>query len=109
VQDCFISVVIPGCCPSSIDRGHIEQFALGICTISTYLETPLPYGELPIPGIHYIQCAGDFSDLRNVIHWAYTHKDECVQIGKNASQLFWACYEPVKYFQWIEQVMLNKI
>ena len=105
VLNCFVSVVIPGACNSCIDRGHTEQFALGIAVVSPPLKTPFPFDILPQPGIHYVQCKDDFSDLRQVIHWCYTNKDECVRIGRNAADLYRACYAPKQYFAWIEIVL----
>ena len=105
VLNCFVSVVIPGACNSCIDRGHTEQFALGICVVSPPLKTPFPFDILPQSGVHYVQCKDDFSDLRQVIHWCYTNKDECVRIGRNAADLYRACYAPKQYFAWIEIVL----
>ena len=105
IQNSFLSVVVPGACNSMVDRGHVEQFALGICTVAPPLETMFTYFEQPKDGIHYIQCKPDYSDLCEKINWCYVHKDECVRIGKNAAELFQRCYLPTNYFKWIEQVI----
>mgnify|MGYP001596933487 CR=1 FL=1 len=109
LQECFISVVVPGACNSCIDRGHCEQLALGICTISPHLETLFPRWEHLIPNKHYLMCRDDYSDLKDVIHWAYTHKEECVNIGRSAAQLFKKCYTPSKYFEYIENIVKGVI
>src|SRR3990167_5351207 len=43
------------------------------------------YGAL-IPGIHYIPCNADFSDLPQKIEWAKKHDREMQQVGVNARE-----------------------
>ena len=96
-----IAVCVPGATNNMIDRGQMELFGLGVCTISPELRTVLPYGQLAKPGIHYVQCADDYSDLVDIINHLYDNLDYANQIGKNARKLFELYFSPTSYWKWI--------
>lgn len=108
INDCLISVCVPGQRNDSLDRGQFQYMAFGACTVSPNLSIVLPYMEPLEPGIHYVKCADDYSDLIEKIEWCKTHRAECVQIGQNAKQLFSETSIPATIWQWM-CIVLNKI
>ena len=42
--------------------------------------------DILVPYYHYIPIQQDGSDLREMLHWAHTHQNECQQISKHATQ-----------------------
>ena len=102
-QDGCISVCVPGFSNNIIDRGQMELFGLGVCTISPKLDTQLSYNTLAIPGIHYIQCKDDYSNLISIIHMLQKNYEYAKTVGNNAQILFNKCYTPVRYWKWITQ------
>jgi hypothetical protein len=104
-KDCLVSVVVPGACEICIDRWHYEQMALGICTISTSLETPLPWNVRLEPNVHYIECKRDFSDLVCKIEWCKKNRNECKAIGQRVAKLFDDYCAPIKFWEWIDKIL----
>lgn len=102
INNCLVSVFVPGARNDMLDRGQYQSMAFGACTISPKLNTVLPYKTKLISGYHYIECKADYSDLVNKIEWCKTHRKECVQIGKNAKNLFMAFCRPQIITRWIE-------
>ena len=96
-----IAVCVPGATNNMIDRGQMELFGLGVCTISPVLNTVLPYNQLATPGVHYIKCADDYSDLIDIINQLYNNLNFANQIGHNARELFESYFSPVSYWKWI--------
>lgn len=100
-ENCLTSVCVPGATNNMVDRGHIELFGLGVCTVSPMLYTRFPFDVVPSPGVHYIQCKDDYSDLIDVINDLYNDKDRCKEIGNNARVFYDEYFAPKKYWQWI--------
>ena len=111
VNDCLVSVCVPGFRNNMLDRGQLQYMAFGACTISPRLINYLPCapekrlpnqpGQLLIPGQHYIACADDYSDLIEKIEWCRENRDECVAIGQRAQQLFLEHCTPYQLWQWV--------
>jgi len=101
-KDCLASVCVPGACNNMLDRGHYELLGLGVCTISPYIPTALPWGKILVPNLHYIMCEDDYSDLVNIIEWCRNDRATCSSIGKSAKDLFNSCATPEKYWEWID-------
>ena len=81
--------------------------ALGCCTISPFLPTVLSYNKKLVPDQHYVMCKGDYSDLTEKIAWVAINKEEAIQIGKNAKDLFKETGLPVKQVEWIKKCIEN--
>ena len=88
VNSCLTYVHVPGYTNNMIDRAHVQMFALGCCMITTHIPTLFPNDLRPISGTHYVQCADDYSDLCEKIEWIRNNKEEAIQIGRNAKELF---------------------
>lgn len=101
INNCLVHVFVPGCRNDMIDRGHLQYMAFGCCTIAPPIIDELPYDKKPIPGIHYIQCLPDYSDLVEKIEWCRTHRNDCCVIGIQAKQLFEDSCTPKKLWTWI--------
>lgn len=108
-RDSLVSIVVPGATNNAIDRGHLEQLALGVCTISPRIDTFLPYFMKPEPGISFFQCRDDYSDLRQIIDWCIEHPVQCYYVGQKAQELFNSCFTPEKYFSWVEQIVKEQV
>jgi hypothetical protein len=102
MSDCLVSVCVPGQRISILDRGQMQYFAFGGCTISPVLDTCLIRSEV-VPGVHYIACHGDFSNLRETIEWCRAHRQDCVTIGRRAKQLFLQNCTPASLTQFVLQ------
>jgi hypothetical protein len=101
LMDCFIAVCIPGASINSFDRNQMECMGLGVCTISPELHIQLAGGVTPLPGVHYVKCANDFSDIAEVIRWCDLNTLQCEHIGNNAKQLFVTYGTPAAVWSWI--------
>jgi hypothetical protein len=105
INKTLVAVCAPGARNDMLDRGQAQYMAFGTCTISPKLLTLLSYGKELIPGTHYIECKPDYSDLIEKIEWVRENKDEAVQIGKNAKELFNETGLPIKQIEWIKKCL----
>jgi hypothetical protein len=101
-ENCLVSVCVPGACNNMLDRGHYELIGLGVCTISPYIPTVLPWNKKLIPNEHYICCENDYSNIVEKVEWCRSNRKRCNEIGKNASALFDKYCTPTKYWEWID-------
>jgi len=102
---CITAICAPGNRPDMIDRGQMEQMGLGVCTISPGLtDTLAGYRDL-VPGVHYVECDYEYTDLVEKINWCRGNRTKCKEIGNNAQELFNQVYDPDKYWQSIESVV----
>ena len=79
--------------------------AFGCCTISTRILTRLPYGRRLDPGVHYLKCKDDWSDLVEKVEWCKANREKCRKIGENAKRLFLETSTPDKVWTWIRSVL----
>lgn len=100
-EECGVAVCVPGATNNMIDRGQMELFGLGVCTISPSLNTILPYNTLAIPGVHYIKCQSDYSDLGTIINTLLKDPILRKSIGNGAKHLFDTRFSPHRYWNWI--------
>lgn len=100
-ENCLTSICVPGATNNMVDRGQIELFGLGVCTISPILYTRFPFDVVPIPNVHYIQCRDDYSDLVDIIKRLSSNKSRCKEIGDNAKAFYDAYFAPKQYWKWI--------
>ena len=105
VSTCLIHVFVPGYRNNMLDRGHNQYLGLGCCTISPRIINRLPFNKKMIPGVHYLECAPDYSDLLSIIDWCRINRNKCTQIGNNAKKLFIESCTPVNIWKWVEQCM----
>ncbi len=96
-------VCVPGARNNMLDRGQGQQMFFGACTISPKLNTRLSYHGLLIPGVHYIECKDDYSDIVEKVNWVKNHKEQAIDVGNNAKQLFLNTSTPLKQIEWIRQ------
>lgn len=101
INDCLVHVFVPGCRNDMIDRGHLQYFAFGCCTIAPRINDELPHDGVILPDYHYIRCASDYSDLIDKIEWCRSHRKECIEIGNRAKQLFEKSCTPIQLWNWI--------
>lgn len=106
--DCLVSVCVPGARNDILDRGQVQFMGLGICTISPELVCELPYEQMPQPGVHYITCDPGYRDLAEKIRWCEEHREECVEIGKAARELFDRCCLPKAKWEYVRQVLTRE-
>lgn len=105
INNCLVSVCVPGARNNMLDRGQIQYMAFGCCTIAPKLLTVLPYYRSLVPGQHYIECRADYSDLVEKVNWCADHKNSCIEIGSNAKQLFYKTSTPQSLWEWVSQVI----
>lgn len=101
INNCLVHVFVPGCYNDMLDRGHIQYLAFGCCTISPLIVDLLPYSTKLVPGMHYIECNPDYSDLIEKIEWCKEYRDSCIEIGNNAQKLFDQSCSPERLWEWI--------
>ena len=102
---CMVAVFVPGARIDILDRGQFQYMAFGACTISPKLDIVLPFMHAVKPGVHYLECAGDFSDLGEIIEWTRAHRPSCREIGANAAELFASSCLPWKIWSWISECL----
>ena len=100
-------VCVPGARNNMLDRGQGQQIGFGACTISPKLNTRLSYHGMLIPGVHYVECKPDYSDLVEKVNWVRENKDKAIKIGLNAKKLFLETSTPQKQVEWIRKC-INK-
>ena len=105
INNCLVSVCVPGYCNNMLDRGQLQYMALGCCTISPDLPEVLPNCNILQPQVHYIQCANDYSDLIEKIEWCKSNRKECIAIGDNAKAAFLSFGMPHALFGWIKKYL----
>jgi len=103
IKNCLVSVCAPGHNAHILDRGQFQYMGLGVCTISPSLPEILPFNKTLMPGVHYLECKEDFSDLLDIIEWCKLNTQNCIEIGQNAQQLFQATSTPEKVVEWIKE------
>jgi len=108
VNKAFVAVCVPGARNDILDRGQWQQMAFGMCTISPRLNIMLTHWREPMPGVHYVECAGDYADLLDVIERCRSNRGTCVEIGRNAKELFAATATPERVWAWINACALEQ-
>lgn len=103
VNNCLVSVCVPGARGDILDRGQFQYMAFGACTISPPLDIELPYWKDIIASIHYLSCKPDYSDLIDVIEYCKANRDKCKAIGRQAKQLFFDIGTPDKVWGWMKE------
>lgn len=100
-ENCLVAVCVPGATENMVDRGQLELIGLGVPTISPTLTTRFVDDSLLQPGVHYIKCKDDYSDLVEIISTVMSDTNYLITIGNNAKEFFKQHYTPEKYWQWI--------
>ena len=108
INKAFVAVCVPGARNDILDRGQWQQMAFGTCTISPRLDIMLNHWREPMPGIHYVECAADYSDLLDVIERCRSNRAACVEIGRNAKELFAATATPERVWAWINTCAIEQ-
>jgi hypothetical protein len=101
INGALVRVFAPGTTNERLDRGHAQHLAFGCCTIAPPLSTVLPWYEPLEPGVHYVICKPDYSDVVDVIRWCDGHRDDCRRIGRAAAQLFERTSTPAALVRWL--------
>jgi len=105
INVCLAGVFVPGAYNNMMDRGHLQYLSFGCCTISPYIDDVFPFNKKLIPGVHYLTCRKDYSDLIPLIDWCQNNKSTCIEIGKNAKEFFNETCKPLKVKEWILQCL----
>jgi len=103
VANCLVSICVPGARNNMLDRGQLQYWAFGACTISPKLDIMLSHWREPMPGMHYVECADDYSDLIEKIEWCRENRSRCRDIGISAKELFRHSCTPECVWAWINQ------
>jgi hypothetical protein len=101
INNCLVHVFVPGARNDILDRGQIQCMAFGCCTISPPISDCVAYNKELIPGVHYIQCKEDYSDLVGQIEWCKSNRQKCIEIGNNAKNLFEETSTPHRLWKWV--------
>jgi len=101
INRCLVHVFVPGARNDILDRAHLQYLAFGCCTISPKINDVLSYNRELVPGIHYIECLSDYSDLIKRTEWCKSNRNTCVEIGRNAKKLFEETCTPNKLWDWV--------
>ena len=80
-----------------------EEFYKLINNASAIVCVPGARNNMLEPGVHYVECKSDYSDLIEKVNWVRSNKDKAVQIGKAAKKLFLETSTPQKQVEWIKQ------
>ena len=56
-----------------------------------------------VPGVHYVECKPDYSDLIEKVNWVRSNEDKAIKIGRAAKQLFLETSTPQKQDEWIKK------
>jgi len=105
INQCLVSVCVPGARNDILDRGQFQYMAFGACTLSPKLNIIMPYMKKPESGIHYVECASDYSNLIEKIEWCKQNRTECIEIGQNAKRLFLEICIPSAIWRWMSIIM----
>lgn len=105
INKALVAVFAPGAYNNMMDRGHFQYLSFGCCTISPYIDDVFPFYKKLIPGVHYLACKNDYSDLVDMIEWCKTNRGFCLEIGHNAKQFFNETSKPDKVKEWILQCL----
>jgi hypothetical protein len=100
-------VCVPGARNNMLDRAQGQQIGFGACTISPKLVTYLSYHKQLIPGVHYVECKPDYSDLIEKVNWVRDNPKNAIKIGQNAKQLFLETSTPKMQIAWIKECINN--
>ena len=100
-ENCALAVCVPGANNNMIDRGQMELFGLGVCTVSPTLNTKLPFKKNATENVHYLKCNDDYSNLIEIINKVKHDTETLKRVGNNAQNLFDEIFTPKRYWQWI--------
>jgi hypothetical protein len=103
INKCMVGVFVPGARNDILDRGQVQYMALGCCTISPEIIDIFPYNRCMAQDEHYVMCKPDYSNLIDKIKWCENNKLQCIEIGRQAQNLFLETSTPSRLWQWIEQ------
>jgi len=101
----LVSVCVPGARNNMLDRGQCQYMGLGACTISPLLNTRLSWDAKLVPGIHYLECKDDYSDLIDKIEWVRNNPSDAILIGNNAKKIFRETSIHTKQLEWIKNIL----
>ena len=105
INGALVRVFAPGTTNDRLDRGHAQHLAFGCCTIAPPLTGVLPWYKPLEPGVHYIACKSDYSDILDVIRWCDDHRDDCRRIGRSAAELFERTSTPPMLLRWLRSCL----
>lgn len=100
INDCLVAIGAPGRGVEFLDRAPLQLMAFGCCVIHPDIQYPLPGGGL-IPGVHYVKCEDDFSDVTDILD--NPEYDLWRDIGDNVKRYFQRHLTPVPLWRHIEE------
>lgn len=101
INKALVAVFAPGAYNNMMDRGHLQYLSFGCCTISPYIDDLFPFNIKLIPGVHYLACREDYSDLVELIEWCKNNRSTCAEIGARAKRFFNETCKPYIVKEWI--------
>ena len=107
INNCLLSVHVPGQNNNMIDRAQLQLMAFGCVTISPVLREVFPYYRgLYQPFQTYILCKDDYPDLIKIIDYYTNYDNEILKIiSKNAKAMFKESCTPENLIYWIKECL----
>lgn len=100
--NCLCYVQVPGYNNHKLDRGHAQAMAFGVCVVAPEIKDRMAFNKVLVPGVHYVQCRADYSDVCAMVEWCAANREACVEIGRKARELFMSTSTPLRLAQWID-------
>lgn len=108
INNCVVSVCVPGATNDILDRGQLQYMGLGACTLAPPLIGFMPFGLKLEPNTHYVCCSPTYGDIIEKVDWCMEHPEECKQIGQNAKDLFQKACTPERISSWVLQNVIQQ-
>jgi len=105
IQGDFVQLFAPGAREGILDRAQLQCMAFGECTISPKI-TDTMASERIIPGMHYIMCRDDFSDVPTILNDLERNISMCQIVGNNAKLLFERTCAPYSVKQYLRKELV---
>jgi hypothetical protein len=99
---CNCSVHVPGSWNNILDRAQWQMMGLGVCTISPTLHTTI-LGDQLVPGLHYLACRDDYSDLIHVVKGCLSDPGLAAAVGAAAAEFFVARGTPRPIWEYVKR------
>jgi hypothetical protein len=88
IEKALCMVHVPGARCDIADRSVLQYMAFGCPVVMPRVNLHLPRYTTLKPGVHYVECAGDFSDVLEQIKWVRENREAATVLGANAKRMF---------------------
>jgi hypothetical protein len=108
VSGALVAVLLPGSADNLPTRAVHQYLGLGCCVISPRLMNIMPFYKEWVPGVHYLMCNQDLSDVPALIQWCEQNPEKAIQIGMNAKGVFDDFLTPRATVKWMAQCLKGR-